>query len=1210
MAGWVSAALLLAIAQAAGGQTPAQPRGIAQGAGGQRNSIVVRHVHDSGMTSHPIGLELTPGELRLSGSQVFQGAGGYPATCKFPAEIPLEDIISAEYKFQRGITLKMFTTLDNSFNIGMLKLEYRDGRGKQHEITFIPGDARQSNNSWSGGNGDALEAFAGAIQSAMNARMAALKQAASPAGKSEDASAPSEAGSASPQPGELVDTSGPFHVQMPWPEYTRQVDVYPSMPGDPPRVLVRDTANGTPLLDVSVDDISDLDVKKREVKIMAPGRTHTGVINIGPSPKVYELCWKLTVNGAASQNCFIPSSANCPLGYACTGGSDSELSVFRLEKAMRAVMEARSAHLARVNAQPPSLEVNATFDDSKSFAPDQQLDAGKSAEFAIEVKNGGPGPAYGVTLAASCEDAHVHVPGSVAVGDLGPGQSRTVRMPVTVGLDIQDGKARVRVQARDGRNFSSAPVGVELMTARLTRPALEVENYTLDASPASGAMFRMNVYIHNSGAGAAIRPVLTIANLPAELNADRAAHTMETIAPGGTKEATIAFTIPRTWAGTKLDFRLKVADERGEAVGAAEKEFSLDAQARTPALNAAVRVVASDGGEGIRNGQTVRIEITPRNEGELEATGVKIHVGARGARVDPETIEVGTVPAHGDANPRQVLVTLPRGFRETDLSLVIQLMQEEFPMRMMAQDFPVKVRTPRLRIEPYVAGAGDRLALEQNRTASLGVRVANDGDLAAENVVVTLNLGIAGIRATGPTEFRMGTIPAHTMARDIAIPLQVFSSAQAGAASGSLRVEQSDFDAANVPLAIEVLPQKERVQTIQPEAHETPTPESRSERSRPRVIPTVERTVHSESVVIRGSVEDDRGIREIAVEVNGAPMAAATVWEGVRRGKTERGAELDSLELKVPLREGTNRVRMKAINLDNESETVEVEVTRLEESAEDTEGGRLTPIADVDEYILSAPAAKPDPGLWAVVVGVEKYRNHALADATYAQRDALAMREYFVRILGVPRDQVLVYINADATKTAIDELLEYDLPSRIQNASQVLFYFAGHGHPGAGEQDKYLVPFDGNIHALTRTGISIRKLYEDLAQLHAQSRIVFLDSCFSGNTARGEQVEPLIKGARGAYVEVQLAVPPGVVAFSAAAANQESNVYRDKSHGLFTYFLMQAMQARPGNMSALSRQVIEAVKSQAGKLWGNAQTQTPELAAANAAEESTPLAKR
>jgi hypothetical protein len=259
----------------------------------------------------------------------------------------------------------------------------------------------------------------------------------------------------------------------------------------------------------------------------------------------------------------------------------------------------------------------------------------------------------------------------------------------------------------------------------------------------------------------------------------------------------------------------------------------------------------------------------------------------------------------------------------------------------------------------------------------------------------------------------------------------------------------------------------------------------------------------------------------------------------------------------------------------------------------------LEPMSDVDRFILSKSPTSPVPNRWAVLVGVEHYSNKDIPAATYAERDAMAMREYFVKLMGVPKSQTYLLTGDHATRTDIKELLEVDLPSRIKLAGagqEVFFYYSGHGAPS--ESGSFLLPFDGNPRSLAETAISVSKLYDDLNNLGAKSEVAFLDACFTGNATRTGSVETLLPGTRAApWIGPEPSVPATVIAFTAAGKNQDSNAYKDESHGLFTYFLLRGLQGKGSgsDLFDLSREVTVQVEEKAGELFGNALTQTPKL---------------
>jgi hypothetical protein len=159
----------------------ANPRESTSGGGQHALPLTVRHLHEGGWDSHVIKLELTADSVLLTGPQQYSVSGNVMGNCVFPSEIPLERIVKVEAK-PEGLAseLKLFSATSNSFKILKLHLEYRDIRGGIHRYDFIPGDAQQSGNVWSGGNQEAMRNFAVAVKDAANLRAQQLKTAAGP----------------------------------------------------------------------------------------------------------------------------------------------------------------------------------------------------------------------------------------------------------------------------------------------------------------------------------------------------------------------------------------------------------------------------------------------------------------------------------------------------------------------------------------------------------------------------------------------------------------------------------------------------------------------------------------------------------------------------------------------------------------------------------------------------------------------------------------------------------------------------------------------------------------------------------------------------------------------------------------------------------------------------------------------------------------------
>lgn len=216
---------------------------------------------------------------------------------------------------------------------------------------------------------------------------------------------------------------------------------------------------------------------------------------------------------------------------------------------------------------------------------------------------------------------------------------------------------------------------------------------------------------------------------------------------------------------------------------------------------------------------------------------------------------------------------------------------------------------------------------------------------------------------------------------------------------------------------------------------------------------------------------------------------------------------------------------------------------------------QLVPPSDVDVPPLSA--SKPQHNRFAVVIGVEQYRQ-GLASVEFASHDARVMRDYLTKTLGFPEENVAMLVNDQAAKSDIEKYIERWLPNRVEAGSSVLIYYSGHGAPNPITQEGFLVPYDGDPTFLEITGYSLKRLYDQLGKLPAKDIVVMLDSCFSGTGERSV----IAKGVRPVVINVENPLLAGekIVVLTAGTGAQTSSTYHQKSHGLFTYFLLKGLQ--------------------------------------------------
>lgn len=233
-------------------------------------------------------------------------------------------------------------------------------------------------------------------------------------------------------------------------------------------------------------------------------------------------------------------------------------------------------------------------------------------------------------------------------------------------------------------------------------------------------------------------------------------------------------------------------------------------------------------------------------------------------------------------------------------------------------------------------------------------------------------------------------------------------------------------------------------------------------------------------------------------------------------------------------------------------------------------------------------AKKSNENLFVLIIANEKYRHED--DVKFAYNDGESMREYCVRLLGCPEDNVMLV--KDATLNEMKR--EIDLLGKLARVrsgnARILFYYAGHGVPDDATKQAYLLPADGYSSNIS-TGFRLDELYSLLGSMPAEQITVLLDACFSG-TQRNDKT--LAAGARAVALKAETSVPIGnMVVITAASGSETALSYDGQQHGLFTYYLLKRLKETEGKVryGDLIKYVIEKVSYKS--IVENKKSQTP-----------------
>lgn len=252
-------------------------------------------------------------------------------------------------------------------------------------------------------------------------------------------------------------------------------------------------------------------------------------------------------------------------------------------------------------------------------------------------------------------------------------------------------------------------------------------------------------------------------------------------------------------------------------------------------------------------------------------------------------------------------------------------------------------------------------------------------------------------------------------------------------------------------------------------------------------------------------------------------------------------------------------------------------------------------ISDVDVNIPYT--SHNNTNTFALIIANEEYTD--LDNVAFAKKDGEIFKIYCERTLGIPANQIRYTSNATYGMLANDiSWLEKALNNSA--GAKAIVYYCGHGIPDEKTRDAYIVPVDGNG-TNTVTCYSLNTLYTTLANTQASNITYFMDACFTGTNREGS----MLVAARGVAREAKKETLQGnSVVFSASSGDETAMPYKEKAHGLFTYFLLKKLQDTKGNVTY--GELAEYIKKNVQKesILVNDKSQSPNIATSVAITES------
>ncbi|KAG6920253.1 hypothetical protein DXG01_005022 [Tephrocybe rancida] len=161
--------------------------------------------------------------------------------------------------------------------------------------------------------------------------------------------------------------------------------------------------------------------------------------------------------------------------------------------------------------------------------------------------------------------------------------------------------------------------------------------------------------------------------------------------------------------------------------------------------------------------------------------------------------------------------------------------------------------------------------------------------------------------------------------------------------------------------------------------------------------------------------------------------------------------------------------------------------------------------------------------IFALIIGIDHYESGTIWNLNSCVEDAKRIRRFFIDDLNVPRDQICLLLDRQATKKAIEDSFMAHLinNSAIEKGHAIVVYFAGHGSSLHAPRDWFqgdayaknrkvevLCPCDhdtSSVAGVRLAGISDRSMHamlSELAQAKGNNITFIADCCFSPSSAK------------------------------------------------------------------------------------------------------------
>lgn len=244
---------------------------------------------------------------------------------------------------------------------------------------------------------------------------------------------------------------------------------------------------------------------------------------------------------------------------------------------------------------------------------------------------------------------------------------------------------------------------------------------------------------------------------------------------------------------------------------------------------------------------------------------------------------------------------------------------------------------------------------------------------------------------------------------------------------------------------------------------------------------------------------------------------------------------------------------------------------------------------DIPNLLAHTAPSAIDKSKWLFIIGIENYSQ--TDNISFSKRSAELFKQVAKRTLGIQERNVYTLIDNRATSASIKDRMRLMLRN-VKKGDKIYFYYSGHGIPVLPTREPYILPSDKIPDFVSDDKFfRVKNIYKQLSDSRASQVIVFMDSCFTGQTD-GKSVFGTAKASSRLSPKSVSFNKDKMAIITAGTNNQYSNVYLKKGNRLFSYYLMKSLLKHRNNIDMLYKDVSVNVEESSRKM-GDMNLQQP-----------------